>query len=285
MKKIAYLGVVLMMFSAFASAGEVGDKIEARIAELNAAWNSGDHESVLAIFDKGFVVIPGEGEPMTDREKWGKMLAAEVIDYPNIVFKSSSLVVHDPNAYTFGVASYDYKDEAGKVLRGEVDYLIIWIKDDKGAWNIQLETWWSLDSDSEKDATEKAKIAARTVDMLAAWNSEDADSFASFYTKEFLMVGQNAEVIQHNSKPMSDREALEQQWATEVSEYPNMNYERTSIEVNGNYAYEIGVSTYDWPELGEDGQGIDDFLFVWKKDEHGVWKIRIELYWESESDE
>ena len=278
MKTIAYLGIALMALTPVASAGEVTDKIDARIAELIAAWNSGDHESVLAMYDEGFVIIPQEGEPRRDRDWWGETLAAEVVDYPNIVFKTTSLKIHDPHAYNIGVASYDYKDQAGNDLRGEIDYLFIWLKDDKGAWNIHLETWWEKGPDSEEVAAEKAKIAARETEMLKAWNGGDAESFTSFFDEGFLVVGTNSE-------PIGDREVILKQWTQEVIDYPIMKYQRTSLEVLGKYAYEVGINTFAWPALGEGATGKDDYLIVWKKDDKGVWNCHFEFYWETESDE
>jgi ketosteroid isomerase-like protein len=278
MNKIAYLGIAVMALVPIANAGEVTDNIEARVTELMAAWNSGDHESVLAMYDEGFIFIPQEGEATKDLDQWRERITAGVIDYPNIKFKSQSLKVHGTHAYNVGMSSYDYKDEAGNVSRGETNYLLIWVKDDKGVWNIHLDIWWEKGPDSEEVAAEKAKITARETEMLKAWNGGDAESFTSFFDEGFLVVGTNSE-------PIGDRKAILKQWTQEVIDYPIMKYERTSLEVLGNHAYELGVNTFAWPALGEGATGKDDYLIVWKKDDDGVWNCHFEFYWESFSDE
>ena len=52
----------------------------------------------------------------------------------------------------------------------------------------------------------------------------------------------------------------------------NLKFKTTSLDVNGNYAYELGVATYDAP--GKDGKlvaGSDKYLVIWKLGADGVW--------------
>lgn len=274
MKKIRYLVVALAMFTTFANAGEVRSKIDARIAELTAAWNSGDHEGVLAIYDKGFVIVPDQGEAVSDRDAWGETLAEEVQEYPNIKFKTTSLKVHGGYAFNIGVASFTVKVEDGDDTTGEIDYLLIWKKDDKDAWNIHLEIYW--DTESPNARAQRTKIDARRAELTAAWNSGDHEGVLALYDEGFFVVPEIAE-------PMGDRDTFRKDLASEVVDYPNVNYDATTLKIHGNYAYEIGVDTYTIK--GDDAKGKDDYLIVWKKDDKGVWNCHIDMWWGFESDE
>ena len=122
-------------------------EIEARIAELTKAWNSGDHKAVLAMYDKDVLLIADGEEPTGDRDAFGKELVLEVKDYPDIKYETTTLKAHGNLAYEIGFDTYALKGEDGKNARGKGDYLVVWQKDDKGVWNIQLDIWWDTKSD------------------------------------------------------------------------------------------------------------------------------------------
>jgi ketosteroid isomerase-like protein len=275
MKKLVLFIVALMMLTPFANAGEQSTKIEARIAEYMKAWNSGNHEGVLAIYDKGFYAFADTVKPARDREAFAKLLEAEVVDYPNMKIETTSLKIHGSYAYQLGTAAYDLGDTG----RGKSDLLNIWKKDDKGVWKLHIEVWWNSLSDAENDKKVRAEIKLRIAELTKAWNSGDHKAVLAVYYKDFLLVADGEE-------PTSDREAFGKELESEVKEYPDIKYETTTLKAQANLAFETGFDTYSMK--GEDGKntrGKGEYLVVWQKDDQGVWNVQLDIWWDSGSDE
>ena len=275
MKKSVLFIVALMTLTSFANAGEEGNKIDARIAEFTAAWNSGDHEGVLAIYDKDFYAFADTVKPARDREAFAKLLASEVVDYPDMKIETTSLKIHGGYAYQLGTGAYTVEGSG----RGKSDLLNIWKKDDKGVWKLHIEVWWNSVSDAENDRKVRVEIEARIAELTKAWNSGDHKAVLAMYSKDVLLIPDGEE-------PNSNREAFGKELVLEVKEYPDIKYKTTTLKAHGNLAYEIGFDTYALK--GEDGKkarGKGDYLAVWQKDDKGVWNIQLDIWWDTKSDE
>lgn len=275
MKKIVLFIVALMMLTSFANAGEQRSKIEARIAEFMKAWNSGDHEGVLAIYDKDFYAFADTVKPARDREAFAKLLASEVVDYPDMKIETTSLQIHGSYAYQLGTGSYTVEGSG----RGKSDLLQIWKKDDKGVWMLHIEVWWNSVSDAENDKKVRVEIEARIAELIKAWQSGNHKAVLAIYGKDVLL-------IPNGEEPTDDREAFGEVLALEVKEYPDLKYETTTVKAQGDLAYEIGFDSYTFKdEDGKDATGKGDYLVVWQKDDKGVWNIQLDIWWGAESDE
>jgi ketosteroid isomerase-like protein len=279
MKKLVLFIVALMMLTSFANAGEQRSKIEARIAEFMKAWNSGDHEGVLAIYDKDFYAFADAVEPARDREAFAKLLAAEVVDYPDMKIETTALKIHGSYAYQLGTGAYTVEGSGGNEERGKSDLLQIWKKDDKGVWMLHIEVWWNSISDAENDRKVRVEIEARIAELIKAWHSGNHKAVLAMHGKDVLL-------IPNGEEPTGDREAFGELLALEVKEYPDLQYKTTTVKAQGNLAYEIGFDTY--AIKGEDGKntrGKGDYLCVWQKDDKGVWNIQLDIWWDTKSDE
>ena len=275
MKKLVLFIVALMMLTPFANAGEEGTKIEARIAEFTAAWNSGDHEGVLAIYDKDFYAFADTVKPARDREAFAKLLAAEVVDYTNMKIETTALKIHGSYAYQLGTGAYTVEGSG----RGKSDLLNIWKKDDKGVWKLHIEVWWDSVSDAENDRKVRAEIEARIAELTKAWNSGNHKAVLAMHGKDVLLIPDGEE-------PTGDRDAYGKLLALEVKEYPDLQYKTTTLKAQGDLAYEIGFDTYTFKdEDGKNATGKGDYLVVWQKDDKGVWNIQLDIWWDSKSDE
>jgi ketosteroid isomerase-like protein len=275
MKKSLFFIVAMMMLTSFANAGEQSTKIEARVAEYMKAWNSENHEAVLAIYDEGFYAFAETVKPARDREAFAKLLAEEVVDYPKIKIETSALKIHGDYAYQLGNASYNISASD----RGKSDLLNIWKKDDQGVWNLHLEVWWNSISDAENDKKVRGEIEKRVALLTKAWNSGNHKALIDMHGKGFLVVADGEE-------PTGDREAFGKVLADEVTAYPDIEYKTTSVKAVGELAYELGVDTYAMKdEAGNDTRGKGEYLVVWQKDPKGDWKIQLDIWWDAGSDE
>ena len=275
MKKLVLFIVALMMLTSFANAGEEGAKIDARIAEYMKAWNSGDDKGVLAIYDKDFYAFADSVKPIRDREAFAKLLASEVVDYPDMKIETTSLKIHGSYAYQLGTGAYTVEGSG----QGKSDLLNIWKKDDKGAWNLHIEVWWNSVSDAENDKKVRVEIEARIAELIKAWHSGNHKAVLAMHSKDVLL-------IPNGEEPTDDREAFGKLLAFEVKEYPDLKYKTTTVKAHGNLAYEIGFDSYTFKgEDGKDATGKGDYLVVWQKDDKGVWNIQLDIWWGSESDE
>jgi len=116
-------------------------EIDARLAEIEAAWAEEDHEGVVAVYDKNSIAILEGQEPIVDREAFSDVLAHEVVDYPNFTFKSESLKVTDNWGFERGKASYETSSGGS----GSSSYLNVWKKDSAGIWVVVMEFYWGAE--------------------------------------------------------------------------------------------------------------------------------------------
>lgn len=276
MKKIVYLAVTLMLLTSFANADDVRTKIKARTAEYIALWSSGDHEGVLAMYDKGFSIAPQGSDLASDRDAFRQVLVTDVKEYDILKLETTTLKVHGNYAFEIGVDIYRAKGEEGDDAIEKEDYLFVWKKDDKGVWNIHVEIFWGAETDAKIDAAVLTKIKARSAELIEAWNNDDPEGVFAIYDKGFVYIPEKAERI-------SGLDVNRKQLASDVKDYGIVEFATSSLKVHGNYAYEIGVDT--WTEKGGDETGKGDYLTVWKKDDKGVWNIYLDVYWGVKSDE
>lgn len=122
---------------------DVRSAIDARNKEWTDAFNRGDYESVLAIYDEGFTAIPSGAEPITDRSEFRAVLKDAVSSLKDMKFVTDSLKVRGRYAYELGRSTYLAKSEDGKWSPAGDEYLVVWKKDDHGVWNYHVDTWWS----------------------------------------------------------------------------------------------------------------------------------------------
>lgn len=124
-------------------------------------------------------------------------------------------------------------------------------------------------------AAVRKAIDARNAEWVALANKADAKGFAAFYAP-------NAIVIPPASEPVTGVANIEKVFAGMLgSGIKNLKFKTLSLDVNGNYAYELGLATFDAP--GKDGKlvsGSDKFLVIWKLGANGVWSPSFDAFWE-----
>ena len=124
-------------------------------------------------------------------------------------------------------------------------------------------------------AAVRKAIDARNAEWVALANKGDARGFTAFY-------GPDAIVIPAASEPVTGSANIEKVFAGMLSSgVKNIKFKTTSLDVNGNYAYELGLATYDVP--GKDGKlmaASDRYLVIWKLGTDGVWRPGFDAFWE-----
>ena len=117
-------------------------------------------------------------------------------------------------------------------------------------------------------------IDARNAEWVGLANKGDAKGFAAFYAP-------GATVIPPGSEPVTGTANIEKVFAGLLaSGVKNLKFKTQSLDVNGNYAYELGLVTYDEP--GKDGKvvaGSNKFLVIWKLGTDGVWRPSVDAFW------
>ena len=123
-------------------------------------------------------------------------------------------------------------------------------------------------------ATVRKAIDARNAEWVAMANKGDAKGFAAFYAP-------NATIIPPESEPVTGAANIEKVFAGMLgSGIKNLKFKTLSLDVNGNYAYELGVATYEAP--GKDGKvvpGSDKYLVIWKLGTDNVWRPSFDAFW------
>lgn len=124
-------------------------------------------------------------------------------------------------------------------------------------------------------AAVRKAIDARNAEWVALGNKNDAKGFAAFYAP-------NAIVIPPGGEPVTGTANIEKVFAGLMSSgIKNLKFKTLSLDVNGNYAYELGVATLDAP--GKDGKLVtvsNKFLVIWKLGANGVWSPSFDAFWE-----
>lgn len=124
-------------------------------------------------------------------------------------------------------------------------------------------------------AAVRKAIDARNAEWVALANKGDAKGFAAFYAP-------GATVIPPASEPVTGVANIEKVFAGVLgSGIKNLKFKTLSLDVSGNYAYELGEATFDAP--GKDGKlvsGRDKFLVIWKLGANGVWSPSFDAFWE-----
>ena len=278
MKKLVNLTIAMILLTAFAIAEEPEtserDNIKARRAELTSTWNTKDYDGFVAIFDEEFMLLYGGNKPLTDREELRKDVADEVELYPNLKYNTKSMRIHGNYAYELGMVGYDYDDENGNVVRGEDDYLMVWKKDKEGAWKIQVDLYWETFSSEEHTESGTKAITARKAKLIEDWNNKDTEATLSVY-------GKNCTIIADGEDPLVNREKWAGILAEEVEGLDDLALNTTSLVVHDGVAYEIGTGGYSI----NDDPGKGEYVFVWKQNEKGNWKINVEAWWSPASDD
>lgn len=124
-------------------------------------------------------------------------------------------------------------------------------------------------------AAVRKAIDARNAEWVALGNKNDAKGFAKFYAP-------NAIVIPPASEPVTGTANIEKVFAGLMSSgIKNLKFKTLSLDVDGNYAYELGVASLDVP--GKDGKLMtvsNKFLVIWKLGTDGVWSPSFDAFWQ-----
>jgi uncharacterized protein (TIGR03067 family) len=169
MGKVAAFLLGIVLVTSALHAGDVRSKIDARNAEFTSAWNRGDVDAVVAIYDDGFIVMGDSSEPVTNRDALRKDIAGGIAALSKMKFETVSLQVHGDFAYEVGLATYIVNQEDGTKSPGKDRYLVVWKKDDKGTWNYHVDIYWGdYSDDAVKTATGAQAPAKATGDLSDA---------------------------------------------------------------------------------------------------------------------
>lgn len=116
----------------------------------------------------------------------------------------------------------------------------------------------------DADAAVQKAVAARDLDAIAAFYTEDA---LLLPTAEPLIVG---------------RSAIRDEWA-HILAIPNFHNKSSLMKVEVAKSGELGytMGTYLATMMGEDGKDVPEpgkWVSIWKKQPDGTWRIAIDTY-------
>lgn len=116
-------------------------------------------------------------------------------------------------------------------------------------------------------------IDAQNIKFAAAYNSHDAAGVAAIYTED-------ATTLPPYRKMVQGRAAIHKANQDEFdSGLKDLQLSTVSLEVHGDFAYEIGKYTITLPP--QDNKVMKDtgkYLAIWKKQADGSWKIYMDTW-------
>jgi ketosteroid isomerase-like protein len=123
-------------------------------------------------------------------------------------------------------------------------------------------------------AAVRKAIDARNAEWTTAANKGDLKGIVKIYDA-------GATIIPPESEPMTGAANIEKVFGGLLGAgVKNLKFKTTSLDVNGNYAYELGLATYDAP--GKDGKlvpGSDKYLVIWKLGSDKIWYYHLDAWW------
>ena len=123
-------------------------------------------------------------------------------------------------------------------------------------------------------AAVRKAIDARNAEWTTAANKGDVKGIVKIYDA-------SATIIPPESEPMTGAANIEKVFGGLISAgIKNLKFKTISLDINGNYAYELGVATYDAP--AKDGKlvaGSDKYLVIWKLGADGIWYYHLDAWW------
>ncbi len=123
-------------------------------------------------------------------------------------------------------------------------------------------------------AAVRKAIDARNAEWMAYAAKGDTKGIASIYDA-------GAMIIPPESEAMTGAANIEKTFGGMLAAgVKNLKFRTISLDVNGNYAYELGEATLDAP--GKDGKlvaGSAKYLVIWKLGADGVWYYHVDAWW------
>ncbi len=123
-------------------------------------------------------------------------------------------------------------------------------------------------------AAVRKAIDARNAEWTTAANKGDVKGIVKIYDA-------GATIVPPESEAMTGAANIEKVFGGMLGAgVKNLKFKTSSLDINGNYAYELGVATYDAP--GKDGKLIaasDKYLVIWKLGTDGIWYYHLDAWW------
>ena len=123
-------------------------------------------------------------------------------------------------------------------------------------------------------AAVRKAIDARNAEWTTAANKGDVKGIVKIYDA-------TATIIPPESEPMTGAASIEKVFGGMIGAgVKNLKFKTVSLDINGNYAYELGLATYDTP--GKDGKLVpasDKYLVIWKLGTDGIWYYHLDAWW------
>ena len=123
-------------------------------------------------------------------------------------------------------------------------------------------------------AAVRKAIDARNAEWTTAANKGDLKGIVKIYDA-------TATIIPPEGEPMTGAANIEKVFGGLIGAgVKNLKFKTMSLDINGNYAYELGLATYDAP--GKDGKlvaGSDKYLVIWKLGADGIWYYHVDAWW------
>ena len=103
----------------------------------------------------------------------------------------------------------------------------------------------------------------------AAWNEQDAQALASYYSTQAITMPPNSEMLRGRNNILEDMRATFESGAT------TLDLETLEIGGDPNDVWEVGIFTV----YGPDEEVLDrgKYIVIWKK-EDGEWKIQRDIW-------
>jgi len=119
----------------------------------------------------------------------------------------------------------------------------------------------------------RSVIESRNKEWTDAFNRGDIKAISVIYDRGSLVIPGGREVV-------LSRPEFEQLLEGYTRVIKDMRFETISLDVMGDYAYELGRSHF--VAVAEDGTetpAFDRYLVIWRKGEDGVWYYHLDAWW------
>ena len=119
----------------------------------------------------------------------------------------------------------------------------------------------------------RSQLEAATAKMEADFAAGDAKALAAAYTDDAMMLPPDATRV-------VGRAAIEALWQSWIDAgIKNLNLKVTDLEVGDDLGYQVGDLTLDMPDkAGKLSPAHGTYLFVWKKGEDDVWRVKVDTW-------
>lgn len=136
------LASMAVMAAPVASAQSVAEELQAAEAEWQRLFDAGDAEGLAALYAEDAMRLPPDGSRTVGREAIRAALAGDMAAGLELDLQTTELGHDDDGELGWVVGDQTVRFPVdGEMMTGTGNYIIVYRKDEDGAWRIVVDTW------------------------------------------------------------------------------------------------------------------------------------------------